>query len=146
MKLKKEFALSQSYNVKWDTLMNEASKCILVCCRCHREIHEGMHDLSKLKYNVDFEKIKDCFKRIRKENVCLGCGTKTYNKYYCSIKCNAESQERIKWDDEQLINMYVKKKICVNKLCSIFNLSYNAIKKRLKKLKVFKQIKSGSIV
>lgn len=34
---------------KWDRILNEAKKCILVCCRCHREIHCGLISDEKVK-------------------------------------------------------------------------------------------------
>ncbi len=33
----KEFQISKIY--KWDKMVEEAKKCILLCNRCHREIH-----------------------------------------------------------------------------------------------------------
>lgn len=39
----KDFALASRKNRgDWDTVQKELDKCILVCCRCHREIHEGV--------------------------------------------------------------------------------------------------------
>ena len=29
---------------KWEKLIEEAAKCKLLCCRCHRELHDGLHD------------------------------------------------------------------------------------------------------
>lgn len=37
----KEFTISSSHK-NIETLKKEADKCILVCCRCHREIHTGL--------------------------------------------------------------------------------------------------------
>lgn len=28
---------------RWDELVAEARKCVLLCCRCHREVHAGLH-------------------------------------------------------------------------------------------------------
>ena len=30
------------YSKKFESVLEEANKCILVCCRCHREIHAGL--------------------------------------------------------------------------------------------------------
>lgn len=132
----KNFAISQSKNIKWEILLNEAKKCILVCCRCHREIHEGLHNLSKYVNEVNIENLKEKF-RCKTKVKCLTCGNKTYNEYFCSIKCSAKNQERIKWNDEKLIDMFCNKKINVNKISKMLELSYNTVKKRLIKLNVW---------
>lgn len=41
---KKEFQISRK-SVSFEKLLKEARKCVLVCCRCHREIEAGMIDL-----------------------------------------------------------------------------------------------------
>ena len=28
---------------QWDELMAEVGKCVLLCCRCHAEVHDGLH-------------------------------------------------------------------------------------------------------
>ena len=27
----------------WARIVRELDKCVLLCCRCHREVHDGMH-------------------------------------------------------------------------------------------------------
>ena len=36
---KKDFTVSNNTNVKFETLLNELEKCILLCANCHRELH-----------------------------------------------------------------------------------------------------------
>jgi hypothetical protein len=133
----KEFGISQDFNIKWENLLKEVKKCILVCCRCHREIHENILDITNIKQEIDLLTLKKYFvipeKKVKK---CVCCGANTLNKY-CSIQCSAKSQERILWNDNELINLYVNEKINVLQLSKRYNVSYNTIKKRLKKLKVF---------
>lgn len=38
----KDFGIGRNGTRSFKKLVEEAKKCILVCCRCHREIHEGM--------------------------------------------------------------------------------------------------------
>lgn len=54
----KVFGLSQrDLTRSWNTIVEEASKCILVCANCHREIHAGVVKLDDIipvsKVNVD---------------------------------------------------------------------------------------------
>lgn len=38
----KKFRVSSGNIKAWNTIKKELDKCILVCCRCHREIHAGL--------------------------------------------------------------------------------------------------------
>ena len=41
---KKDFGISSSKLTKFsERIMRELDKCVCVCCRCHREIHAGLH-------------------------------------------------------------------------------------------------------
>ena len=33
---------------RWDELVLEARKCVLLCCRCHREVHAGLHKRTEI--------------------------------------------------------------------------------------------------
>jgi hypothetical protein len=89
----KEFTIAINAQTRsWQTLVNELDKCILVCCRCHREIH---HDL--------LNKVPVIEKVVYKENKnCLCCGNEftvtTINKeqQYCSQKCYKFSSRKVK--------------------------------------------------
>lgn len=37
---KKEFSLSGSHCRKWESIVAELNKCMLVCANCHMELHE----------------------------------------------------------------------------------------------------------
>ena len=43
---KKSFTLSMGWGLAWEQIEKEISKCVLLCCRCHAEIHNG---ITKLK-------------------------------------------------------------------------------------------------
>lgn len=38
----KRFTISRIWEHSWETISAELKKCILVCCRCHAEIHAGI--------------------------------------------------------------------------------------------------------
>lgn len=43
---KKCFGLTETnLHLSWKKILKELKKCILICCRCHREIHDGLIDL-----------------------------------------------------------------------------------------------------
>lgn len=44
---KKDFAISQDGLTRsWQRVKNEIEKCVLLCANCHREIHNGITQLS----------------------------------------------------------------------------------------------------
>lgn len=45
-KNEKEFGISRSGVCRsWERMLAEAEKCVLVCCRCHREIEVGLIEI-----------------------------------------------------------------------------------------------------
>lgn len=44
----KDFSIS-SRMTSFEAIRKELDKCVLLCCRCHREVHEGYHP----RYLVD---------------------------------------------------------------------------------------------
>lgn len=49
-------------NHRWEKVWNEAQKCVLLCCRCHREVHCGI--ISKEEINLLYQnKWRDIWSR-----------------------------------------------------------------------------------
>lgn len=40
--LQKDFTISERMT-SWSAICQELDKCVLLCCRCHREVHDGLH-------------------------------------------------------------------------------------------------------
>jgi hypothetical protein len=39
---KKDFTISNRLGLKWEKLKKELDKCVILCCLCHVEVHEGI--------------------------------------------------------------------------------------------------------
>ena len=37
----KKFTFDRSWGLSWEDIEKEIKKCVLLCCRCHRELHAG---------------------------------------------------------------------------------------------------------
>lgn len=60
----------------WESLNAELEKCILLCCRCHREVHYGVVGLPEYYHRLDKE-LMESLRRIHNENaLALGVLTK----------------------------------------------------------------------
>ena len=44
----KDFQISKAQSYNKDRLLREAAKCVLLCANCHREVHNGVRDISGL--------------------------------------------------------------------------------------------------
>ena len=42
---RKSFGIANRLLYSMSKLTKEADKCVLLCCRCHQEFHEGMHTI-----------------------------------------------------------------------------------------------------
>lgn len=47
-KTTKKFNISECKMLRWETLLEEAKKCILVCANCHRELECGLIEFQEV--------------------------------------------------------------------------------------------------
>lgn len=108
-KTQKDFALShKGLTRSWEKVKEEIEKCILVCCRCHREIHHGIHDEYLNNYLISDKLNEPNFEqyvttRLKIATIfnkkCLTCNqkfdTKIEHQKYCSRKCHTISRRKI---------------------------------------------------
>lgn len=85
----KDFAISVNGHTRsWEAIKAEVDKCILVCCRCHREIHDnGYLEKKHEQYKTET--------KIKREKPEIRHGSRvayTYHKCRCEI-CRASNNE-----------------------------------------------------
>jgi 5-methylcytosine-specific restriction endonuclease McrA len=42
----KDFQIGSGHAKSWDRIRAELDKCVLLCCRCHNEVHDGLITLA----------------------------------------------------------------------------------------------------
>lgn len=119
----------------WSRIINEAKKCTIICCRCHRELHAGIVKLPKV-YPIFNEEYNDIKNIIKKEyDKCPVCGTnKLKSLKYCSYNCANETRKKFEVSKEELEKLvYQMSFLAIGRK---FNVSDCAVRKRCIKLGV----------
>lgn len=137
---KKEITLSRSI-LSWEKTKKELKKCICVCANCHREIHDGLREIDTTKQYFDESLINynPLESQKHQQNIwdkCPVCGKlKLITKKYCSQQCACKNQKKYNWKNIDVIDLIDNKKIPIQTIANEVGCSWNAIKKRYKKLK-----------
>jgi hypothetical protein len=139
---KKSFGLAsiRADPKKWDTIVQELRKCILLCANCHREFHNGFIDLPENLnfFNEEYSQYKLDFKKDDLDE-CLICGKrKKKGLKTCSKSCSAKLTFGIDWSKFDLYNLHIVQKLSNIQIGKLVGCSDAAVIKRLKKLKIYK--------
>ena len=135
-KSEKHFNLSSWKKVaNFDALINEAKKCVLLCCRCHREVHAGITSL-----NVDVTRLNESLlpksKPSENYNSCAVCGKlKSMRNKFCSQKCAVKRRpQKIQWEQIK-IDELVQSEGSIEAVARKLGVSGNAVRKQIRKLR-----------
>ena len=132
---KKSFGFGQvmANPKRWDLLVEEAKKCILLCGNCHDELHSGLWAIEEIEI-VEFKEEKRTFKKEQPTGKCPVCDKDVYmERICCGRACAALRANKITWPckDElkQMLETYSRTKVA-----TILGVSDAAVKKREIKL------------
>ena len=92
----KDFSIAQAYAnpKKWETIVEELSKCVLVCANCHREIHQGILVLENKSYILT----DTDYRLVEKTHHKCACGTTIkLTQKYCSPSCSSKNRQTTNW-------------------------------------------------
>ena len=129
----KEFNISGK-TISWDRIKKELDKCVLLCCRCHGEVEEGLTVLPSIlpSCNEIYVNYREYLKQSSK-TPCPVCGKLKPNKNItCSPVCSAKHNYKINWDELNLEELV--KTVPITKLAKSLGISDSAIHKRLRRL------------
>lgn len=116
---------------KWEKLVEELKKCILVCHNCHSEIHAGVRELPS-----SFAQFDENFADWRKVEECDSCPVcnkeKSTKQKFCSPRCAQTNRRKVNWDEIDLLDLLSKYKI--SELETMLEVSNAAIYKRRDKI------------
>lgn len=131
---------------KWDSLIVELKKCILLCHNCHCEVHDGTSFIPKNYQQFDEtlltnkttsnSKTKTITKNfIKPKNNCSVCGNeKSIKIKFCSIICARKSKQKINWQEYDLKILY--ENFSILEISKQLGVSDVAVHKQLKKLNI----------
>lgn len=119
----------------WSKIVEEARKCTLVCCRCHREIHDGITELPKnyVTFNEDYA---DLIKlKVKEYDACPVCLKQKWKKRpYCSKECSSRSQQKFEVTKEQMLVLLENNTVV--SIAKKFGVTSQAIKKRCERMNI----------
>ncbi len=144
----KEFGIAKFRRYSFDKrVKKELDKCILVCCRCHREIHAGMIDCDGNKLNSVFDNLKITIKNKRIstkkhfifkveckycKKIFISVRSKNKKPKFCSRECVSDGQRKLTIDKFTLEKLIWEKPM--THIAKEFDVCDRAIGKRCKKL------------
>jgi len=132
--IEKVFNISYGYMKSWEEIKRELDKCILLCCRCHREIEDGYYSddeicelYSSQKRKIDVTEKLHCKKR-KNEYFCKRCGSKKKHKSKSGLCEKCSTKRKVVWPKkEDLLNDVGK--FSWTKIGDKYNVSGKTVKK-----------------
>ena len=125
----KEFTVSSKIR-SWTRIVEELRKCVLVCCRCHTEVHAGAIVIPSSARRFDEKYAKDG--PTKDFDLCPVCGgTKSKSAKTCSRTCADKVRPRIEWASHDLLGL--RQTHSIEAIGRMLGVSGNAIRRQLRK-------------
>ena len=119
---------------KWEDIINEMKKCIMVCSNCHKEIHAGFAVVPENAVRIDTNVVNvKTYSKLKEEDKCPICGkSKFIGNKFCSSVCSGKAGGQVDWDNVDLLKLLETNTKC--KVAEMLSISEAAVRKRLKKI------------
>jgi len=116
---------------KWEDIVAELKKCILVCHNCHAEIHDGIRTIPE-NYSTFDPLLVEYDIQIKEQNQCVCGKLKFVTSKFCSRSCSSKNRRKVDWDSINLIDLM--KTNTISDLEDMLGISSAAIYKRRDKI------------
>lgn len=127
----KEFNIGQAIpRWKWQRIVDELKKCVLLCSNCHRELH------SKKSNDIDFKNLIKPWIKFKCPVCKIEFDTCNSNQIYCSMKCRAFSDRKVKIRPSKEELKQLLSNTSWTQIGKMFGVSDNAIRKWAKQYKL----------
>jgi len=136
---KKEFGLgsSRANIVSWKRISEEASKCVMLCSNCHKEVHQGITVVPPTAKSFDqsFANYKELEKSASDAmDQCPICGkSKPSHLFTCSHECGATKAGHVDWEKIDVLKLKEQGKSYAE-IGEMLNVSGGAVYKYIKKV------------
>lgn len=134
----KDFTFSKWDKVaKWEKLVDEVKKCVLICANCHREVHYGITLIPEniTRFNTSYNFYNEEKHIILEPCVCGKL--KSNLRKYCSQQCANKIKNKGNWEVIDL-QQAILNKMQYKEIGELVGVSGTAVKKKLKKLNLIK--------
>ena len=136
----KEYSFSQLKLYKWEIVIKELKKCIMLCSNCHAEEHWPDYDIEFLSKSSlddnnslnDYISKEPKVKLIKSTGRCPICQKDVFGTKYCSLKCSALSRRKTTHPRRKTLAKLMENM----SFCAIgrkYNVSDNAVRKWAKR-------------
>lgn len=129
----KELSFNENTNRSWHTTRNELTKCILVCANCHREIHHGYIDNSKLQSSFNEERAQEVDNLVaavkeHKVYYCKHCGVEVWQGNDCCPTCAHLQRRKVERPSRQELKKLIRT-LPFTQIAKQYGVSDNTIRK-----------------
>lgn len=117
---------------KWNDIIKELKKCILLCSNCHKELHFPGLNLSPYIKGQDNNVLNWKHKAFKPTGECPWCGEGVYGTKFCSVKCASFARRKSRHPRKKTLEKLLKDtNYCV--VGRKYGVSDNAVRKWAKK-------------
>jgi len=128
---KKEHNWKTLRQCKWEVIVKELKKCVLLCKNCHMETHWPNRTILETSSNDNNKLNLEPFE-MKPTGICPKCKKNVYGTKYCSVECASFNRRKTSHPRKKTLAKMLKDM----SYCAIgrkYNVSDNAVRKWAKK-------------
>ena len=131
----KDFSMGETRAdiISWERMTVEIRKCVLVCVRCHMEIHSGLRvvPVGAVRFNESMSEYRKKNEQLMDD--CPICGKKKSIKLItCSHECGAKKANKADWSSLREMMKTMNRSQIADRL----GVSWTAVNKHMKKMNI----------